>query len=185
MARVGYARVSSAGQSLDIQLDRLKGCDKVFSEKRSGLDGARRELNRCLEYVREGDALVVTKLDRLARSTAHLYTIYETLKRKGVALQVLDQQIDTSTSSGKALLGLLAVIAEFEADIRKERQMEGIAKAKARGVAFGRTAKLSDEQALDLRRKRSEGRLVRDLMAEYGLSKASVYRALSAGNERG
>lgn len=180
MARVGYARVSSAGQSLEIQLDRLQDCDKVFSEKRSGLDGARTELARCLEYVRHGDALVITKLDRLARSTAHLYNIHETLKRKGVALQVLDQQIDTATSSGKALLGLLAVIAEFEADIRKERQLEGIAKAKARGVAFGRSPKLTKKQVAEVRLKRGKGRLVRELMVEYGLSKASVYRALSA-----
>src|SRR3546814_9798179 len=124
MAKVGYARVSTSGQSLDVQREKLKDCDKLFQEKRSGLDGARPELKRCLEYVREGDTLVITKLDRLARSTSHLYAIHEELKRKSVALSVFDQHIDTSAPAGKALLGLLAIIAEFETDIRKERSEE-------------------------------------------------------------
>jgi len=179
MARVGYARVSTAGQSLDVQREKLADCDKVFEEKRSGLDGERKQLKRCLEYVREGDTLVVTKLDRLARSTSHLYAIHEELKRKGVALKVLDQQIDTSTPAGKALLGLLAIIAEFEADIRKERQLEGIAKAKSAGVKFGREPKLTPKARQELIKKRKRGALIKDLMSEYGISKASVYRTLS------
>lgn len=182
MAIVGYARVSSAGQSLDIQLRDLKaaGCDKVFSEKRSGLDGSRPELGRCLEYVRDGDVLLVTKLDRLARSTMDFYAIAGRLKDKGVGFRCLDNlQLDTTTKVGKLTMGLLALIAEFETSIRKERQLEGIAKAKENGVAFGRQAKLNDDQVAELRKRRKAGDLIKDLMRDYKLSKASVYRLLA------
>lgn len=181
MATVGYARVSSTGQSLDVQLDILQatGCTKVFQEKRSGRDGKRPELARCIEYVREGDVLLVTKLDRLARSTEDLYATTRKLKDKGVGFRCVDTpELDTTTKSGKVLLGVLALIAEFEADIRHERQMEGIAKAKERGVAFGRQPKLTEEQVAELRQRRKDGELIKDLMSAYRLSKASVYRML-------
>ena len=103
MAIIGYARVSSLGQSLDIQIDKLKDCDKIFQEKRSGIDNTRSELKNALEYIREGDVLVVTRLDRLARSTAHLCKIAETLVQKSVALKVLDQNIDTKDATGRLL----------------------------------------------------------------------------------
>jgi DNA invertase Pin-like site-specific DNA recombinase len=181
MTTVGYARVSSTGQSLEVQLDMLKaaGCEKVYAEKKSGLDGRRSELAKCLDYVRDGDVLLVTKLDRLARSTSDLYAIIGKLKEKGVGFRCLDNRdLDTTTKSGKLLLGMLALIAEFEADIRKERQLEGIAKAKDRGVTFGRQPKLTEEQVDELRQRRKNGDLIRDLMAAYDLSKASVYRML-------
>jgi DNA invertase Pin-like site-specific DNA recombinase len=186
MATVGYARVSTTGQSLDVQLDMLKqaGCTKVFQEKRSGRDGKRPELARCIEYVREGDVLLVTKPDRLARSTSDLYGIIGKLKEKGVGFRCVDNtELDTTTKHGKLLLGVLAIIAEFEADIRHERQMEGIAKAKERGVAFGRQPKLTDEQVRELRQRRDQGILIKELMAAYGLSKASVYRLLDDGSQ--
>ena len=100
MAKVGYARVSSVGQSLDVQREKLGGCDKLFEEKRSGTTDARPMLKQCLGYVREGDQLIVTRIDRLARSTLHLCQIAETLRKKGVDLVVLDQNIDTSSTSG-------------------------------------------------------------------------------------
>jgi DNA invertase Pin-like site-specific DNA recombinase len=181
MAVVGYARVSTAGQSLEVQLHDLKaaGCEKVFSEKRSGLDGKRPELARCLEYVRDGDVLLVTKLDRLARSTMDFYAIAGRLKDKGVGFRCLDNlQLDTTTKVGKLTLGLLALIAEFETAIRKERQLEGIAKAKERGTAFGRQSKLTDDQVAELRKRRKAGDMIKDLMRDYGLSKASIYRLL-------
>ena len=180
MAKVGYARVSTAGQSLGVQLDTLKtyGCEKIYQEKRSGTTANRPELNSILDYVRDGDSLVITKLDRLARSTLHLTQIADQLKQKGVELVVTDQNIDTSTPTGKLLFNMLASIAEFETEIRKERQLEGIAKAKAAGVCFGAKAKLSGQQLEKMRQKRSEGVLIKDLMVEYSLSKASVYRLL-------
>ena len=107
MAHVGYARVSSVGQSLEVQLEKLKQCDKIYQEKHSGSSGKRPRLDACLEYVREGDTLVVTRLDRLARSTLHLCQIAEELQRKRVQLQVLDQQIDTNDATGRLLFHML------------------------------------------------------------------------------
>ena len=181
MSIVGYARVSSVGQSLDVQLDKLAayGCDKVYEEKVSGTTANRTQLQAVLDYVRSGDTLVITKLDRLARSTFHLTQIADRLQTSGVELVVLDQNIDTSTPTGRLTFQILSVIAEFETEIRKERQIEGIAKAQANGVQFGRRAKITPLQIVELRNKRAEGLLIKELMSEFGLSKASVYRYLS------
>ncbi len=178
MPLIGYARVSSIGQSLELQIDKLTHCEKIFQEKKSGLNGKRSRLNACLEYVREGDALVVTRLDRLARSTLHLCQIAETLQNKGVSLKVLDQNIDTSDATGRLLFNMLGAIGQFETEIRSERQMEGIHKAKQNGVAFGRQKRLTDEQVKSLKELRGQGVLIKDLMQSYGLSKASIYRYL-------
>ena len=132
-----------------------------------------------LDYVRSGDTLVITKLDRLARSTFHLTQIADRLQTSGVELVVLDQNIDTSTPTGRLTFQILSVIAEFETEIRKERQVAGIAKAQANGVKFGRKAKISSLQIIKLRDKRENGALIKELMLEFGLSKASVYRYLS------
>lgn len=184
MALVGYARVSSIGQSLDVQLDKLKDCRKVFKEKRSGVDGKRPQLAACLEYVREGDTLIVTRLDRLARSTLHLCQIADELQRKEVSLQVLDQNINTGDATGRLLFNMLGAINQFETEIRAERQMDGIAKAKEKGVRFGARQKLTDEQRGEMRAKREAGVLIKELMNAYSLSKASVYRYLGMSGER-
>ncbi len=178
MALVGYARVSSVGQSLDVQLDKLGHCDKIFQEKQSGASGKRPRLHDCLEYVREGDTLVVTRLDRLARSTWHLCQIAEELGRKGVHLQVIDQSIDTSNATGRLLFNMLGAIGQFETELRAERQMDGIRKAKERGVRFGQKKRLTEEQTTELRRRREQGELIKTLMQDYGISKVSVYRYL-------
>jgi DNA invertase Pin-like site-specific DNA recombinase len=179
MALISYARVSSYGQSLDVQLEKLKHCDRVFKEKQSGRSTDKREqLALCLDYVRDGDTLVVTKLDRLARSTRDLLNILNTLEKKQVKLHVIDQQIDTSTPSGRLLVHLLGSIAEFENDLRKDRQLDGISLAKRNGVKFGRKKALTENQVQELRQKRTEGLLIKDLMEHYCLSKATVYRAL-------
>ena len=182
MATVGYARVSTLGQSLDVQLDKLNafGCEEIFKEKRSGVTADRPELKECRKYLRKGDSLVITKLDRLARSTFHLTHIADELREKGAELVVLDQNIDTSTPTGKLLFNVLASIAEFETEIRKERQFDGIQKAKENGVVFDRKPKLGNDQILEMREKRIHGVLIKDLMNEYGLSKASVYRLLTS-----
>ena len=181
MANVGYARVSTIGQSLEVQLSKLKeyGCDEIYSDKHSGSTADRPEFKQCRKYVRKGDSLVITKLDRLARSTYHLTQIAEELKKKGVDLVVLDQSIDTSSPTGKLLFNVLASIAEFETEIRKERQMEGIARAKEKGVRFGRKSKLQEEEIEALRRERKNGVKISDLMSKYSISKASVYRLLA------
>jgi DNA invertase Pin-like site-specific DNA recombinase len=178
MALVGYARVSSVGQSLDVQLDKLGHCDKIFQEKHSGVTNTRPRLHDCLEYIREGDTLVVTRLDRLARSTLHLCQIADALVRKGVHLQVLDQYLDTSNATGRLLFNMLGAISQFETEIRAERQMDGIQKAKERGVHFGPKKRLTDDQTAELRRRRAQGELIKILMQDYGISKVSVYRYL-------
>ncbi len=181
MAFVGYARVSSVGQSLDVQLEKLQQCDKVFQEKLSGTSSKRPRLKACLEYVREGDTLVITRLDRLARSTLDLCQIAAELERKNVHLRVLDQSIDTSDATGRLLFNMLGAIGQFETEIRGERQREGIAKAKQRGVKFGASKKLTSAQIDALRKEREAGFLIRELMKNYGLSKSSVYRYLQQG----
>jgi len=179
MAFVGYARVSSVGQSLDVQIDKLKQCSKIFQEKKSGTTDKRPRLKACLEYVREGDVLVVTRLDRLARSTLHLCQIADTLTHKKVNLQVMDQNIDTGDATGRLLFNMLGAIAQFETEIRAERQMDGIKKARECGVAFGRKNKLGKNEIATLQQRRAEGVLIKILMKDYHLSKASIYRYLS------
>lgn len=182
MAIVGYARVSTGQQDHATQVERLTaaGADKVFSEKRSGLDGSRPELARCLEYVREGDTLLVTKLDRLARSTSDLYRIVTEITGKGAAFKVLDDSsVDTGTRTGKLVMGILALIAEFETEIRRERQMDGIAKAKAEGRTGGRPRLITDEVRANILRLRGEGQSIRAIATEVGLSKAAIQKAVA------
>lgn len=181
---IGYARVSSTGQDLEVQLSKLeeRKCDKIFKEKKSGTQAAnRKELQRALEYVREGDSLVVTKLDRIARSMSDLLRIADRLKDKGVSLQVLDQSIDTSTSEGRLMFNMLGAFAEFENDIRRERQMDGINKAKAKGVRFGRKDALTEAQKATIQRLREEeGFTIAQLMERFQVGRTTVYRALGA-----
>jgi DNA invertase Pin-like site-specific DNA recombinase len=183
VTRIGYARVSSTGQDLAVQLEKLDGwgCDKIFKEKRSGVDSGRPELKHCLEYLREGDTLLVTKLDRLARSTIDLYRIVSQLAEKGVEFMVIDDpSIDTSSRTGKLVMGILALIAEFENDIRHERQMDGIKKARDRGTRFGRKPLLVPNTVKNVKKLRKAGKTVPEIMRLTQLSKASVYRALTA-----
>jgi DNA invertase Pin-like site-specific DNA recombinase len=179
---VGYARVSTAGQSLDVQLDKLAkaGCNQVFSEKRSGRqEDGRPELQTCLEFLREGDTLVITRLDRMARSVLDLAKIGELLSRKKVELKVIDQAIDTRTSEGRLMFGLLGAFAQFENDIRAERQYDGILKAKEKGVTFGRKKALTAEQSARVRMLReSEGFSVAQLADRFSVGQATIYRVL-------
>ncbi len=186
MTLIGYARVSSTGQKLDVQLEKLEeqGCERTYQEKESGTTSNRLELTKCLDYVRDGDTLVVTKLDRLARSTLDLCSIAKLLEGKGVMLKVIDQNIDTSGSTGRLLFNMLSSIAQFETEIRKERQVDGIKKAKENGVAFGRSKALTKEQVDDLRKSRKDGVLIKKLMETYGLSKKSIYNYLQLSQEQ-
>lgn len=181
---IGYARVSSVGQSLDVQLEKLAqaGCQRVFSEKKSGRQfETRQELKACLSYVRHGDVLVVSRLDRVARSVLDLAKIADTLKTKGVALRVLDQGLDTTTSEGKLMFNLLGAFAEFEADIRRERVAEGVELARKKGVRFGRKHALNDAQKATIRRlRREEGFSVGQLQERFQVGRATVYRAIAS-----
>jgi DNA invertase Pin-like site-specific DNA recombinase len=177
---VGYARVSTQDQDLTVQRQRLAHCEKLYADTASGTTEKRPQLQACLDFVREGDTLVITRLDRLARSTLHLYQIAERLTRQGVQLQVLEQGVDTRTETGRLLFGFLAVFAQFETELRAERQREGIAKAKAQGVHFGRQKKLTPSEAATLRAERAQGETLRVLMRRYGLGKTALYRYLAA-----
>lgn len=180
--QVGYARVSSAGQSLDVQREKLTkaGCFRIFAEKKSGrVSENRPELQACLSYVREGDILVISRLDRMARSVLDLAKIADALEKKGVALRVLDQSIDTSTPEGRLMFGLLGAFAQFEADIRAERQLDGILLAKQKGVQFGRKAVLTEEQKTTIRRlKVDEHFSIGQLQSKFQVGRATIYRAL-------
>ena len=180
MSKVGYARVSSTGQSLEVQLTKLAACDKVFSEKKSATStNGRTALADCLTYLREGDQLLITRLDRLARSVLDLTKIAHDLQQRKIDLVVLDQSIDTSTPTGKLMFNMLGAIAEFETELRKERQTDGIAKALGNGVKFGAKSKLTEQQLVEMKQDKVAGMMVKELMRKYGLSKASVYRLLT------
>lgn len=176
---IGYARVSTQGQNLDNQNSKLieYGCQKLFAEKFTGKDKNRAQLNAALDYVREGDALIVTKLDRLARSAVDLGKIAEQLQQKGVDLVVLDQDINTTTPTGKLMFTMIGAFAEFERDLINERCREGITKAKERGVRFGRPKKLSDEQLVAMKAEFDAGVIGKaELANKYGISRPSLYR---------
>ncbi len=178
MTIYGYARVSTNDQDLTIQTENLTkhGCEMIRSEKVSGTSTDNRdELNTLLDFVREGDELVVTRIDRLARSVYDLQKIVRHLSDKGVSLKATEQPIDTSTAAGKCFLDMLGVFAEFETNLRKERQMEGISRAKAEGKYKGRPSSINGTQ---VRQMKSEGMSVKDICAELGVSRASVYRLL-------
>lgn len=180
MAIVAYIRVSSSGQSLEVQQQLVKefGVDKIFAEKLSGTTQNRPKLKECLSYVREGDVLVITKLDRLARSVSNLHQIVDELTAKSVGFKVLQQSIDTTSSQGRLMFSVLSALAEFENELRKERCGEGRRLAMNRGVKFGAKQKLTDEQILEMREQRHQGVMIKELMKQYQISKASVYRLL-------
>ena len=184
MTTIGYARVSTTDQHLTLQVDKLKaaGCDVIRQEKASGTSTEKRkELQTVLDFIREGDMLLITRVDRLARSIADLQDIVRTLKAKGAALKAIEQPIDTSTAAGKCFLDMLGVFAEFETNLRRERQMEGIAKAKG-----GRRLCRQRSPAVDRRRPgaRIEGAGPRpyEIAKALGIGRASLYRVLEAGN---
>lgn len=183
---IGYARVSTSGQDLDVQRQLLNdaGCDKLFVEKASGSSQEGRiELANALDYVREGDTFVVTRLDRLARSMSDLRDIIDRLTDKQVAFKALQQgAIDTSSSSGRLMLNMLAAFAEFETDLRRERQREGIEKAKAAGVYRGRKKSIDDAE---VRRLLNEGTGPSEVAKRLGIGRASVYRIKSPANHTG
>lgn len=186
--KYGYARVSSAGQNLDAQINQLNGvkCEKIFREKVSGRQKeGRQQLRILLETVKEGDSIVVTKLDRFARSTKDALNTIEELNKKGAALIVLNMggdRLDTSTPIGKLMITVLAGIAEFEADMIRERQLEGIQEAKKRGVYKGRPKKYTKKNntlnhALDLFEKRSvNGMTVKKIEEITKISRSTLYR---------
>lgn len=178
MAIYGYARVSTNDQDLTIQQDALRkaGCTVIRSEKATGtkLEG-RRELTTLLEFLTTGDVLVITRLDRLARSMDDLSAIARQLQAKGVELRATEQPIDTTSAPGKAFFQMLGVFAEFETNLRKERQLEGIAAAKKAGVYKGRKPSIDPAMVKQLH---AEGVGPSEIAKRMGVARSSVYRFL-------
>src|SRR5262245_18517204 len=178
MSAIGYARVSTIDQDLTVQIEALKaaGCDVIRKEKVSGTTTkGRTELATILDFIREGDTLGVTRVDRLARSIADLQDIVRTLIARGAALRATEQPINTATAAGKCFLDMLGVFAEFETNLRKERQLEGIARAKAAGVYKGRPATI---EAAQVRELKALGIGASEIARRLKIGRASVYRVL-------
>lgn len=178
---VGYARTSTLDQiaGLEAQKRELEalGCEKLFVEQTSSI-GTRQELGRAMEFVRQGDTLAVTKLDRLARSVRHLGEVVEMLEKKGVALRILNLGVDTNTSTGRLMLNMLGAVAQFEREMMLERQREGVAKAKAEGKYKGRKP-TARNQAVQIRAMATTGASKKAIAESLGIGERSVYRILS------
>lgn len=178
MTTIGYARVSTTDQDLSLQQAALEaaGCDVIRAEKRSGTTTeGREELRTVLEFLRRGDVLMVTRIDRLARSVGDLQRIVETVKARGASLKATEQPIDTGTAAGKCFLDMLGVFAEFETNLRRERQLEGIAKAKQTGVYKGRPASIDASKVRELK---DQGMGASEIARVLKIGRASVYRVL-------
>jgi DNA invertase Pin-like site-specific DNA recombinase len=179
---IGYARVSTTDQDLTIQESALRaaGCEVIRAEKRSGTSTeGRAELRTVLDFLRAGDVLTVTRIDRLARSIGDLQDIVRTVKARGASLRAIEQPIDTGTAAGKCFLDMLGVFAEFETNLRRERQLEGIAKAKAAGIYKGRQASID---AVRIHEMKAQGLGATAIAKALGIGRASVYRVLEAGH---
>jgi DNA invertase Pin-like site-specific DNA recombinase len=178
--RLGYARVSTVGQTLEAQLEQLKaaGCAAIYREKVSGAKVDRKELGRLLKSLVSGDAVVVTRIDRLARSTFELFAIVKRIVDAGGQFQSLAEPwADTATSTGRLMIAVLGGLADVERDLIRTRTSEGRARAKKRGQHMGRPAKMTPGQKQEAHRRRADGESVADLARSYGVSPAAIYRA--------
>lgn len=177
---MGYARVSTGHQSLEAQTDVLRtaGCERIFSDQLSGAREDRPGLNQLLDYSRPGDIIVVVALDRLGRSLSGVIRTIETLNRRGVILRSLREGIDHSTPTGRMLAGIFAALAEYERDLMHERATAAREAARLRGRHTGRPRSLTPDQIRHVRALRADGESISDLVRSFGVSRATVYRAL-------
>lgn len=175
---IGYARVSTKDQNLDLQIEKLQqyGCSKIFAEKVSGTIQNRPELTKCLGYIRCGDTLVISKLDRMARSALHLGKIVQKLQDDKVDFVVIDQQINTTSSQGKLMFHMLSAFAEFENNIRRERQKEGIQKAIKDGKKFGRPSKITSKTVDGVKKAISKRVTIAKVKSYFDISQVTYYR---------
>jgi DNA invertase Pin-like site-specific DNA recombinase len=182
MSNVGYARVSTTDQNPDAQTDALAsaGCEKVFIDHASGTLARRTELDNALAYLRDGDTLVITKLDRLGRSVKNLKDLADDLQSRGVGLRALSQGIDTTTPGGRLFFHMLAAIAEFERDLISERTIEGLAAARARGRQGGRKPKMTPTKISQARKMYDSGdHTVQQIAETFGVTRPTIYRHLA------
>ena len=183
--KIGYARVSTLEQHPEMQIDALKdsGCEKIYSDKVSGAKADRPGLQDALEYVRQGDCLVVWRLDRLGRSLKHLIEVVEGLESRGVGFISLQEGFDTTTSGGKLIFQIFGALAEFERNLIRERTRAGLVAARARGRVGGRREKLSSAQIETLKKMyESRQHTVKEICGVLGITKPTLYRYLSKGS---
>ena len=176
---IGYARVSTYGQTLDAQLDQLRaeGCAKLYREKASGAQTNRHELQRMLKALTPGDVVTVTRIDRLARSTFDLFAIVKRIVDAGGQFRSLTEPwADTATSTGRLMLAVLGGLADVERDLIRTRTAEGRSRARQRGQHMGRPPRLTPQQATEACRRRADGATLRELAASYNVSKATISR---------
>jgi len=185
---VGYARVSTDDQTLALQLDALQaaGCEKVFRDTISGAKTERPELTKALDHVRNGDMLVVWRLDRLGRSLSHLIELIQTLEGRGVGFKSLTEQIDTTTSGGKLIFHIFGALAEFERNLIRERTMAGLQAARARGRKGGRPKKPNTDTKIVMAKRlhADPNNSIAEICKTLGVSRATLYRYLALGETR-
>ena len=186
MAIIGYARISTSEQSPDLQHDALlaAGCSRIFSDEMSGARADRPGLRQALDYARESDTLVVWRLDRVGRSVAHLIEVVGELERRGVALQSLTEQIDTSSSSGKLVFHVFSAIAEFERNLIRERVNAGLEAARKRGRFGGRRKVIDAAKARSIRAMRAQGMTTSEILESAQISRATLFRFYKDEEER-
>lgn len=181
--RIGYARVSSCGQNVFSQIESLEkaGCTKIFQECKSGTNVSQREeLQNCLDFCREGDEFYVTRLDRCSRSVKDLHEIIDKLSKKGVAFKATEQDLDTSSSAGRLMIGLLSIVSAFETDLRAERQADGIKSALQRGVKFGVKKKLTDTDLMEILELQKNSDYTNQTIADkYNVSRSTLLRCIA------
>ena len=181
--RIGYARVSTDDQSLDLQRDALAraGCETVYEETASGKNTQRPELAHCLKALRAGDALVVWRLDRLGRSLPDLVAIVSDLERQGIGFESLSEKIETSSATGKLMFHVFSALAEFERNLIRERTAAGLAAARARGRIGGRPQKLGKKEIREIRALLTDPLvIVQDVARRYDVSRSTLYKRLAA-----
>jgi len=180
--RIGYARVSTDDQNLDLQRDALKksGCSTIYEEKASGKSTARPELEQCRKALRAGDTLVVWRLDRLGRSLPDLVGIVTELESGNIGFESITEKIDTISANGKLTFHVFAALAEFERNLIRERTRAGLAAARARGRSGGRKAKLDEKQIREIKALLRDPKIrVTDVAKRYGVSRTTLYKSVN------
>ena len=176
---IGYARTSKADQNIDLQTDELKkaGCEKIFIDRISGTKEQRPELNECIKYLRTGDKLVIWRFDRLGRSLKHLITIFNELNGKGIEVQSLKEEIDTSSATGKLTFHIFASLAEFERELIVERTKAGLESARSRGKLGGRPKKLSENDVKKIKKLLEDKDItIKEIAETFNVSRKTIYR---------